>query len=601
MAPPSPRKPLPQPVEETKRSSHRSGNDGTRSLPQPVETSSTTHSSSSSHSRHASSSSSSTKGSTAKSNSESSNKSRDASGPRAITSNQPEPLASDSSSSKPRRKFAPEMIETSRRSRRNTASDTSSDTARDENGTPPASNHESISTPPAHHPQEHLPLHMRRKRPDLAPCPPDNSPIASVEAVPQVPPESKFSSSKLAEKVPRRHSFRIPDLPAIKSNSETEEDSTSSSDDPSLVTIPSAESDLAKHARRKRRRKKTHPMTARDSEDERFSGYLLALAASAAEKQLRDQALAAYPNEHVHEQVNHWAGDQDSDDDSEAAIHVGKLDVNEPEDISDDEEDNISQSRESRRHRESAAGWDMQEMRKHQSRLEEQRQNAWASKNDTVEPELGARRKSVAQQQQHQHGALPAFQKDNETTTMRKAASPPMAGEDLRFPKCLSPQQTRLDVHQYPKSRGDASSKQQQEHTGLWTPGGGASRKSSHSGLWMGVNAASAQHAYASQKTIHTGLLTPALERGDPFSNSSFSTKPAQSQRSSSKSSTNLQLPLTPPATTLQPLKTPALPSAAATDSAAGVETSPLPQTKSLAEEFPDEFVPQLDNDLSLG
>ncbi|MDI1491435.1 MAG: hypothetical protein OHK93_002644 [Ramalina farinacea] len=447
---------------------------------------------------------------------------------------------------------------------------------------------------------------MRRKRPDLAPCPPDNSPIASVEAIPQVPPESKFSSSKLAEKVPRRHSFRIPDLPAIKSNSETEEDSSSSSDDPSLTTIPSAESDSAKHARRKRRRKRPHPLTARDSEDERFSGYLLSLAASAAEKQLRDQALAAYPNEHVHERVNHWAGDQDSDDDSEAAIHVGKLDVNEPEEVSDDEEDNISHSRGSRRHRESAAGWDMQEMRKHQSRLEEQKQNAWASKNDTVEPELGARRKSVAQQQQqHQQGALPApttaFQRDNETTTMRKAASPPMAGEDLRFPKCLSPQQTRMDVHQYPKSRGGASSKQQQEHAGLWTPGGGASRTSSQSGLWMGVNAASAQVAYASQKTIHTGLLTPALERGDPFSNSSFSTKPAQSQRSPTKSSSNLQLPPTPPSTTLQPLKTPALPSTAATDTAAGSETSPLTQTKSLAEEFPDEFVTQLYNYLSLG
>lgn len=458
---------------------------------------------------------------------------------------------------------------------------------------------------------------MTRKRPDLAPCPPDNSPIASVEAVPQVPPESKFSSSKLAEKTPRRHSFRVPDLPAIKSSSETDEDSTDSSDLASSPTTPSADSGLIKNARRKRRRKKTHPLTARDSEDERFSGYLLSLAASAAEKQLRDQALAAYPNEHVHEQVDHWAGDQDSDHDSEAAIHVGKLDVDEPGEMSNEDEDNQSQSRASRRHRESAAGWDMQEMRKHQSRLEEQRQNAWASKIDTIEPELGARRKSVAQQQQQQQGqqgalpapttapqppaAITAYQKDNETSTMRKAASPPMAGENLRFPKCLSPQQTRMDVHQYPKSRGGASSKQQQEHTGLWTPGGGASRKASQSGLWMGVNAVSAQIALAPQQSIQTGLLTPALERGDPFSNSSFSSKPPQSQRSPTKSSTNLQLPPTPPAITLQPVKTPASPSTAAASGAAGGGTTALTKTKSLAEEFPDEFVTQLYNYLSLG
>jgi hypothetical protein len=57
----------------------------------------------------------------------------------------------------------------------------------------------------------------------------------------------------------------------------------------------------------------------RESCDDRFSGYLLALAAKAAEKQLREQALAAFPNESMHEIVEHFydrevegASDEDS-------------------------------------------------------------------------------------------------------------------------------------------------------------------------------------------------------------------------------------------------------------------------------------------------
>jgi hypothetical protein len=44
----------------------------------------------------------------------------------------------------------------------------------------------------------------------------------------------------------------------------------------------------------------------RESCDDRFSGYLLALAAKAAEKQLQEQALAAFPNESLHEVVEHF-------------------------------------------------------------------------------------------------------------------------------------------------------------------------------------------------------------------------------------------------------------------------------------------------------
>ena len=112
----------------------------------------------------------------------------------------PQPIESNPTSSKPSkpRRFAPEVVETSRssggRSRRNTAAE------KDEKETPG--------------PQDHLPPHlkMKKKRPDLVPAPPDNSPSVSTNQVPQLP-ESKFSSSKLKQRIPRQHSFHHPRPP----------------------------------------------------------------------------------------------------------------------------------------------------------------------------------------------------------------------------------------------------------------------------------------------------------------------------------------------------------------------------------------------------
>ncbi|KAL9124876.1 MAG: hypothetical protein Q9217_005848 [Psora testacea] len=423
-----------------------------------------------------------------------------------ITSNTarplPQPIESTASSTKSRR-FTPQMVETTRRSRRNT--DTSIGMI------------ESDKTDHLPPPQHCLPPHLRTKvRPSLQPIPPDNSPIISTYQIPQVS-ESKFSSSKLAEKAPRRHSFRIPDLPAIKSTSGTEEDSNFS-DVPSLTPLPSADSDRVEHNKRKRKPKQRY--SARESQNENFSGYLLALAASAAEKQLRDQAMAAYPNEHVHEPVDHYAVDRDSEG-SDMEVHVGRLEGDGPAYEEGDPEERARRYR-----RESAAGWDMAEMRQHQERLEQQRQDAWASSQLETPPGLSRRRSIKANLAEAgpstPQAAVPpkeilGWQKDNEITSQRKAASPPMAGEDLRFPKCLSPQATRMDVHQYPGTQKITGTETRQR-SGLWTPRGGASRKSSQSGLWMGVNAASAQLAQGPPRTIQTGLLTPSGERSDPFS-----------------------------------------------------------------------------------
>ncbi len=350
-------------------------------------------------------------------------------------------------------------------------------------------------------------------RPSPLPVPPVNSPIVSSDHIPQIP-ESNFSSSNLAKKQERRHSFRVPDLPAIKSQTESEESNDSSL--PSRSTSPSADSDQTQTSRQKKKRKKKEG-GRRESQDDQYAGYLLSLAAKAAEKQLREQAMAAYPNENLHEPVDHYAIDRDSED-SDVEAGVSNLGLGSAGDAD-------GRKAAARRHRDSGAGWDMAEMRRHQDKLEQQQRDQWA----TEQPELGRRRsvkKSIHDNGNVHKGGETAgapskdilgWQKDNEMKPMRNAASPPMAGENLKFPKCLSPQATRMDVNQYPGMK-NYKEQEMRQHTGLWTPGGGTSRRTSISGLWMGVNAAAAQAKMTVPQPLRSGLLTPTCERGDPFS-----------------------------------------------------------------------------------
>lgn len=485
--PPCPRRHLPQPIEQTAstnrasatkdRSSEASGSKPHKVLPQSVETTL-------SHSKNPI-------------NDENSHDQP----PSAITSKEralAQPMEFNSPSQKTRR-FAPQIIHTTKRSRRNT--DTRPCVT-------PAD-----KTDDSHAPQDHLPHHMRPNRPSATPIPPDNSPVVSSDHLPQVP-ESKFSSSKLAQKAERRHSFRVPELPVITSQSETEESNDSSVS--SLSTSHSGDSDRTESSRNRKKRRKSKAQ--RESQDDQWSGYLLSLAAKTAEKQLREQAMAAYPNEQVHEPVDHYAIDRNSDD-SDVEVGVGKLQVDGPG------EEEADRTPEWHRHRDSDAGWGMAQMRKHQDKLEQQKQNEWAKG-----AEIGRRRstRSALREGQQNAAQIPVemvgappkdimgWQKDNDIRPMQKAASPPMAGQNLRFPKCQSPRATRLDVFQYPgikKSSGTPT----RQHTGLWTPGCGASRQNSKSGLWMGICHVSNEDGLAAPKALPTGLMTPALEWGDPM------------------------------------------------------------------------------------
>lgn len=453
----------------------------------------------------------------------------------AVTSpdrNLPQPVESSKASSKAKKKFAPQLMETTRRSRKRT-------------DTIPAILPSDKNEEYQPHQLLHIPKHLRP-----SPVPPVNSPIASSEKVPQLD-ESRFAAANLAKREPRRHSFRVPELARIAS-SESEEESKPPSPSNLSATRPD-ERDPYKHA--------TH---VRESADDRSSGYLLSLAAKVAEQQLRDQVLAAYPNEHDYERVAHFAVDQDSEasEDEEAEEGTGMP-------------GRIDPSKIAHKNRDSAAGRDMAEMRQHQDELRQQHNDRESTKQTELD-----RRKSVkapfadpAQTAMYAKAAVGGLKgaDKQEWREMRKAASPPMAGGELKFPKCQTPRQTRLDVGSYPTAAKISRPSSPARHSGLWTPGGGASREGSASGLWMGVCAASAQEALAPPEVIQSGLLTPSAEQDDPFAQAT---------------GYHQQLPLSPPSSLEEKVD--------------GIDNI-IQREKTIEEEFNDAFITQIYNYLSLG
>ena len=498
----------PQPVETTASKSNRvvtNQHDDPkiapvrRFLPQPIETSSK-------HTRHSGS--------------------HDVLGETSPRRPLPQPVESSKTATRTR-KFAPQLMETTRRSRKRT-------------DILPAVRQSDKTDELAPTNLSFSPKHLRP-----SPIPPVNSPIVSSDHVPQVS-ESRFSSAALNRRTPRRHSFRVPELSCIESS---ESEGPEESKAPSLSIPPSAKSDETEPYR--------HATRIRESVDDRSSGYLLSLAAKAAERQLREQVLAAYPNEHDYEPVDHFAIDRDSD--GSDAEGVGML--NGPND-----------TRAAREQRDSVTGWGMAEMHQHRDKLRQQNKGQKDAEHSGFD-----RRRSIKGDTEKITSAKAAAggykgADKQEWQAMRKAASPPMAGEDLQFPKCQSPRQTRLDVASYPavkKTSGDTSPA---EHSGLWTPAGGASRQGSSSGLWMGVCAVSVQSVLLSPRPMQSGLLTPSEEREDPFATESIGPKQL--------------LPPSPPSSL---------------EVTTGCIDTVLQIEQEIDKEFSDAFITQVYNYLSLG
>jgi hypothetical protein len=400
-----------------------------------------------------------------------------------------------------RRKFAPEPVETTTRRRRKQAVEEEPDSPSSDEDTTSRSS-DGITSPRKFVPElietargsfrrgdsspglsrsqttDHPTAVPRYLRPPLAPS---NSPAHSYEDVPQIH-ESRFSAASLARRQTRQHSFIVPELPCIDSDSSAENSAV-----PSLSTSPSASSQESTNRQRKE-----------ENQDGSFQGYMLSLAAQAAEKQLRAQAMAAYPNEQVHEPVHHFAV-EDSDEESSS----GKM-----------EGDNGIDPRTFRRESGADLDWHLKEMRKHHELLEDAKR---ALKEDTAGQSrfsaaaFSARHKTQAQKE------VGGNQKGVGLAEMRNAASPPMLGEDLVFPLSVSPKMTRCDVDQVPVPRTHENDDDEDE-TGepkLWCANIGV-QNNPEAGLWMGFCQRKECDEQSPPTPMRSGLMTPAAGVGFP-------------------------------------------------------------------------------------
>lgn len=276
-------------------------------------------------------------------------------------------------------------------------------------------------------------------------------------------PESKFSyASLLRRQEERRHSFRTPNLPSIASNSSEEsgEPSKSPSVSPTKPPRPIAGP------------KAENENVFRESCDDEFSEYLLSLAARSAQKQLKEQALAAFPNEQVYEPVDHFAIDAEERE----SDGWGKYPTRPP----------II----SRRQSSADLFWELEYMRQHKEEAEQRLR------------------------------AMAASGKPEGTSTARSCCtSPPMLGDDIVLPWSSSPGGTFCEP-----PNAERGSQAAPNHRGLW--GAGTRREGGRgAGLWMGT----CRKDEGREQDLHaaSGAITPMdLDSEDEMRSDSQSNVP---------------------------------------------------------------------------
>ncbi|KAF8856710.1 hypothetical protein BDZ45DRAFT_458606 [Acephala macrosclerotiorum] len=446
---------------------------------------------------------------------------------------------------KPGRRFVPELIETSKRSKK--AGDARPATLPTDKTdlTPGVPN---IYTRP-----------KRKVRPPVVPIPPVNTPNTSsiaVHTIPPLPPRRQPSMRPHpnTRRSTRQNSFQ-PELEAIPPNPNSDEENSDYEDGtPSLTGSYGSSEDSQMRLQLAR---------TRESCDDRFSGYLLALAAKAAEKQLREQALAAFPNESMHEIVEHFYDREiEGASDEESIEGVGLL-------LEDPQLKVI-------RRKSTEVGWAAKEMQEHQEKLNRLREDETHKKvaAEAAQPSFkdpfwtnGMTVKNAA----FARGDDPNdAQKEAELARMRSAASPPMLGGDLKFRMCPSPKATKFETDQ----RMDIQ----------------PNRSETGGGLWGGYCVADEPGVFLSPNTMKGPALiqTPHSETPvDPFSSVLASEIPGAGAQSPQKTNGRAH------AGGLRML--------AGLDERLQAEASRSKMEEALLQEFDDTFVTQVYNYLSLG
>lgn len=388
-------------------------------------------------------------------------------------------------------------------------------------------------------------------------------------------PVSPFDgSSRRQRSQQRQHSFRCPDLDTIESSESDRESDTSSSppdvNQGSPITASDSSFNEYKHATR-----------IRESIDENFANYFLQLEAKRAQKRLQEQALAAFPNSDFHEPVQHYVNDE-RDSDSDESIDYRPVTY-------DEDEDNTA-ARAVRRES-TKVPWEQLEMQRHAERLDQERKAnqitaAHSPGGPWWNPEY-----NIAQP-------------DAEMQSMRDRARPPMLGSDITFTRCQSPEPARFDVTQgstalrnqmcYLSEHADSQDKSDAAPA-LWSGPEAehsdsiqstvTSASTTSKGLWGGFCTDDAKKLPGglAVPVMPSGLITPRQESLNPFDQSFSFTSGIE------MSGVAVQTPPTPASSDGRP------------QTIDGVLGADRELDNMIEQEFPDSFVTQVYNYLSLG
>lgn len=275
-------------------------------------------------------------------------------------------------------------------------------------------------------------------------------------------PDSRFSYASLRRRVEQRHSFRVPDLPVIPSDtSEDSEQSVSNSPPVSINDISCSTGRCGDQWR--------------TSCDEKASGYLLSFAARAADEQLKEQALAAFPNEQIYQPISHFAFDREDSSgeewDQEGDYGMSGIIIDFPA---------------LRRHSTTDLIWELEELRKHKEKSEQRSEEGKLvlEQSRFSAAAIIARR---AAEDAERSKILSAWQ-DVGGRGPKRMIGPPLIGEDLVFPTSLSPQATRSENELWDHRQENGGTRKTRNGP-LWAPPMHPNFESDETnrGLWMGT------------------------------------------------------------------------------------------------------------------
>ncbi|KAI2601819.1 hypothetical protein GGR54DRAFT_634496 [Hypoxylon sp. NC1633] len=396
---------------------------------------------------------------------------------------------------KPRRKFAPQLIETTRRSKKAHQPGPATRPI-DKTDITPGTNH--IYAP-------------KPKRKPAAPRP-------AIAGLPNATSDSEgFLTPRRQQSMKPHPNTRrgtrqsyTPDLDTIMS-SESEKSSEENDDnsDASALNIgapalpngdPGQDDDDTGDSWSSRH---YHLRDRRESCDEEFSGYLLAVAAREAHRQRElESAMAAFPNGVRPEGVEHFLVRDNSEDDDplDERLRHGTSQL--------------------LRRKESDPGWAVREMRAHAEKLARARPERMSIDDDLDHMDISpppedplwttsAFRASLDETMRDAPSPIMTASSPALLARMRKmrmAASPPMLGGSLKFRTCPSPKQTRME----PSQRYCAGEKPEEKQRDV----------TSTTGLWRGYCSVKANNNIETTRPGPNLLMTPQEPTSlhDPFS-----------------------------------------------------------------------------------